>query len=163
MLVRRAAQVIKYPMIGKNGIIRPAIALSLFLAFLSLVACSRQHVYSQPPVAGGNVVVDAAELRSDNPKFYTYRYHGKNINFFVCKVQGKVVSFLDACASCYQHKRGYRSDEGRVTCRECGMKFSVYQLEKGLGSCYPVKIEGRVEDGKYLIPVATLESSEAMF
>ncbi len=74
-----------------------------------------------------------------------------------------MVSFLDACASCYTHKRGYQSDEGRVTCRECGMKFSIHQLEKGLGSCYPINIEGRVEDGKYLIPVAALENAVAMF
>ena len=150
-------------MIGTYGIVRPAIALLLLLAFMALVACSRQHVYPQPPVAGANVVIDAAALQSDDPKFYTYRYHGKNINFFVCKVQDKVVSFLDACASCYTHKRGYRSDEGKVTCRECGMKFSVHQLEKGLGSCYPIKIEGRLEGGKYLIPVATLEGAADMF
>ena len=43
------------------------------------------------------------------------------------------------------------------------MKFSVYKLEKGLGSCFPIKIEGRMENGKYLIPIAVLEAEAGKF
>jgi uncharacterized membrane protein len=141
------------------------LASILFLSFsLSvLAACSRQPSYSPPPRQGAYIVIDIAGLQPETPKFYTYQYQGKRINFFVCRIQDKVLSFLDACASCYTQKRGYRSEEGKVTCRDCNMKFSVYQLEKGLGSCYPIKIEGKTEDGKYLIPVATLEGSADMF
>src|SRR5512143_434631 len=137
------------------------LASILFLSFsLSvLAACSRQPSYPPPPRQGAYIVIDIAGLQSEAPKFYTYEYEGKRINFFVCRVQDKVLSFLDACASCYTQKRGYRSEEGKVTCRECNMKFSLYQLEKGLGGCYPIKIEGKTEDGKYIIPVATLEDA----
>ena len=44
-----------------------------------------------------------------------------------------------------------------VTCRYCNMKFPIYKLEKGLGSCYPIKIAGKTEQGKYLISLAALE------
>jgi uncharacterized membrane protein len=142
---------------------RLAIVLSLSSAFLWLSACSSQPSYPHPLRHRADIVIDTAGLQPETPKFYTYHYQGKNINFFVCKVQDKVLSFLDACASCYQHKRGYRSEEGKVTCRECGMKFYVHQLEKGLGSCYPIKIEGRVENGKYIIPVAALEGAADKF
>lgn len=137
----------------------------LFLSFsLSvLAACSRQPSYPPPLRQGADIVVDISGLRDETPIFYTYHYQGKKINFFVCRVGDRVRSFLDACASCYTQKRGYRYEEGRVTCRECNMKFSLYQLEKGLGSCYPIKIEGRTEDGKYLIPVAVLEGSADKF
>ena len=140
-----------------------ATVLALASALICLSACSRQPSYQTPLRKGADIVIEIAGLRPDTPEFYTYLFQGKKINFFVCKVQNKVVSFLDACASCYTHKRGYRSDEGKVTCRECGMKFSIHQLEKGLGGCYPIKIEGRVVNGKYLIPVATLEGASDKF
>ncbi|MGE5808549.1 MAG: Fe-S-containing protein [Nitrospirota bacterium] len=135
--------------------------MSFLLSVLD--ACSRQPSYPPPTRQGADIVIDIAGLQPETPKFYTYYYQGKKINFFVCRIQDKVLSFLDACASCYTQKRGYRSEEGKVTCRDCNMKFSVYQLEKGLGSCYPIKIEGRTKDGKYLIPVAALEGSADMF
>ena len=65
--------------------------------------------------------------------------------------------------TCYPHKKGYRCEDGAVTCRYCNMNFSLYKLEKGLGGCYPIKIEGRIEDGNYLIPVATLEKTADKF
>jgi uncharacterized membrane protein len=43
------------------------------------------------------------------------------------------------------------------------MKFSLYKLRQGLGGCYPIKIEGRIEDGNYLIPAATLEKAADKF
>jgi len=43
------------------------------------------------------------------------------------------------------------------------MKFSLNKLEKGLGGCYPIKIEGRIENGKYLIPLASLEAEAGKF
>jgi uncharacterized membrane protein len=146
-----------------HTMVRLAIILSLSSALTWLPACSSQPSYPPPLRQGADIVVEIAVLKAEEPKFYTYQYQGKKINFFVCKVRDKVLSFLDACASCYTHKRGYRSDEGTVTCQDCNMKFSVHQLEKGLGGCYPIKIEGRVEGGKYLIPVSTLESASDKF
>jgi hypothetical protein len=43
------------------------------------------------------------------------------------------------------------------------MKFPVYKLEKGLGSCYPIKIEGKTENGNYVISLAVLEGAAKMF
>ena len=138
-------------------------SILLFFSLSILSACSRQPSYPPPPRQGADIVIDITGLQPEAPKFYTYHYQGKKINFFVCRVQDKVLSFLDACASCYTRKLGYRYDEGKVICRDCNMKFSMYQLEKGLGSCYPIKIEGRVENGKYFIPVATLEGAADKF
>jgi uncharacterized membrane protein len=108
-------------------------------------------------------VIDAADLDPEIPKFHTLRHEGRNISYFVIKIRGKVLSFLDACASCYPHKRGYRYDDGSVTCRYCNMNFSIYGLERGLGGCYPIRIEGRMENGKYLIPRKTLEAAGNRF
>lgn len=137
--------------------------LAACLTFPLLFACSHQPVYSAAGRIGPNVVIDPASLTSEIPQFYTYQYQGKNISYFVLKVQDKVLSFFDACASCYPHKRGYRYENGSVTCRNCDQKFSIFNLEKGLGTCYPLKIEGRMENGKYLIPVAALEKAVDKF
>ncbi len=147
----------------KNAHRRVKSVLSLLFFFTLLAACSRQPSYPAPPITGTNVSVDVASLRQEAPQFYTYRYRGKNISFFLLKIRDKVNSFLDACTSCYPQKMGYRCEDGSVTCRYCDMRFSIFRLEKGLGSCYPVKIDGRTENGKYLIPIATLEAAADKF
>ncbi len=133
----------------------------LLIAVLS--ACSHQPVYPAPPVSGGNASIEIASLKQEVPQFYTYQFHGRNISFFVLKLNERVVSFFDACNSCYPHKRGYKCEDSAVVCRACGLKFSVYKLEKGIGGCYPIRVEGRVEKGSYLIPLASLEAEAGKF
>jgi uncharacterized membrane protein len=140
-----------------------AVLTVLLLASFLCSACARQHTYAAPTIIGPNAVIEISSLKTATPLFFTYQYQGKRINFFVLRLDSGVTSYLDACASCYHHQRGYRPDDGLVTCRYCNMKFPIYKLEKGLGSCYPVKIEGKAEEGKYLISLAVLESAAKMF
>ena len=138
------------------------VALLLFCSLLG-AACTSQQKYAAPIVAGSAVVIDVSSLQPETPSFFTYQYNNKNINFFVLRMDTGVQSYLDACASCYPHKLGYKCEDGAVVCRACGMSFSVHKLEKGLGGCYPIRIEGRTENGKYLIPLATLEAEAGRF
>ena len=138
-------------------------AALIVIILICCASCTRQPAYSPAPQQGTDIVVDIKDLVPETPRFYTYQFQGKNVSFFVLKIGGKISSFFDACASCYSHKQGYRYDDGAVTCRFCNMQFSVHKLEKGLGSCYPIKIEGRTEGGKYIIPVAVLEKETGKF
>jgi len=144
----------------KNNLFAFAIAI---LSAALLPSCSRQPTYPLLPVSGQDVVLDVSTLRREIPQFYTYQYQGKSVSFFILKLHDRTLSFLDACASCYMHKRGYRYGNGFVTCRACNMKFSVFKLEKGLGGCYPIRIEGRMENGQHRIPVKTLEAAADKF
>jgi len=135
----------------------------LIAAILLLSSCSRRPVYLPPAQSGTNVSIDIATLQPDIPKFFTYRHGSKLISFFVIIVNGEVLSFLDACASCYPHKKGYQYDKGSVICRNCNMQFPVSQLAKGLGGCFPIKIEGRREKEKYLLPISILEKAADKF
>ena len=135
----------------------------LLLATLLGSACTHQHTYAAPTIIGSNAVIEISSLKTATPLFLTYQYKGKLINFFVLRLDSGVQSYLDACASCYHHRQGYRPDDGVVTCRYCNMKFPVYKLEKGLGSCYPIKIEGKAEKGNYVISLAVLEGAAKMF
>jgi uncharacterized membrane protein len=136
--------------------------LFLSLALLG-AACTRQQKYPAPAVSGDEVVIEVSSLKTGTPSFYTYRYKDKNINFFVLRMDEEVQSYLDACASCYPHKLGYRCEDGSMICRNCGLKFSVHQLKKGLGGCYPIWIKGRFENGKYRIPLSVLEAEATKF
>lgn len=142
---------------------RLLVLVSIVVSVLLLSSCSRRQIYPPAPQSGPNIVIDTTGLPPGVPKFYTYHFQGKNINYFVLNLQGRISSFLDACASCYSYKQGYRCDDGSIVCRYCDMKFSVYKLEQGLGSCFPIKIEGRMENGKYLIPIAVLEAEANKF
>jgi uncharacterized membrane protein len=143
--------------------IRSTIVLISTLFYLLLISCSRQTVYTPAPQSGTDVVIEVAALRPEVPIFYTYLYQGKNISFFLLKVQDRVLAFFDACASCYPHKQGFRYENGCVSCRYCAMQFPVRKLEQGIGGCYPIKLEGRIENDQFRIPVKSLEAAADKF
>jgi len=134
---------------------------SLMLFILS--ACSKQVSYPSPVQIGSNIVIDMSSLELEVPKFYTYQLQNKKVNFFVIKKEDTPLSFLDACSSCYPHKQGYRCEDNAVICRYCNVRLPISKLEKGIGSCYPIKIEGKMENGKYMIAVDTLEKAADKF
>jgi uncharacterized membrane protein len=123
----------------------------------SAASCSHQPKYAAPPIQGGNIVIRTATLPLEIPQFYTYPAGGKEVNFFVIRMHDRVLAFLDACITCYPRKLGYRHEEGSVICRACDTRYSIYKLEKGIGGCFPIKLDGRTENGHYFIPVAALD------
>lgn len=135
----------------------------LCAVYVIAAGCNQQPVFPQPAVSGTDVVIDVSLLKPDIPQFFTYPHQGKTIRFFVLLTDRKILSFLDACSSCFRHKRGYRPEENGVTCRFCNMTYTLSKLEKGLGGCYPIKIEGRRENNRYLIPVASLQAEAGKF
>ncbi len=135
----------------------------LFILPAVFLSCSRQPRYPAPAIEGRNAVIDVAKLANEVPQFYTYRYQGRSISFFVLRLNDKVSSFLDACVSCYPHKLGYKYEDGIVVCRACNMRYPIYRLEKGIGGCYPIRLEGRIENGLYLIPLAAIETEAGKF
>lgn len=132
------------------------------LAFAGL-SCSRQPRYPAAPQVGENIVIDVASLPGEVPRFYTYRYQDRYISFFVLKLAAGVSSYLDACITCYPKKLGYRCDDGSVHCRACGMNYSIYKLDKGIGGCYPIRLNGRLEKGNYLISLDELRKHAGKF
>lgn len=132
--------------------------VSGLVILLLLTACSKESVFREARRTGEYVAIDVSGLSPETPQYLTYRVKGKKVNFFVIKAGGRVLSFLDACASCYPEKRGYRFEKGYFTCRECNVRYSVLETEKGMGRCFPIRIEGFLRNGKYLIPAAGLEA-----
>jgi len=138
--------------------------ISIIFSFvLFLAACSRHPSYPETAKIGNDAAIDIASLKQSTPEFFTYHYKRKKVNFFVMNIDGKILSFFDACERCYPKKLGYRFDNGSVVCRSCNIRFPLSEIEKGIGSCFPIKLEGHIADGKYLIPVSNLESKADKF
>jgi uncharacterized membrane protein len=138
-------------------------AFYVFLLIFCMLSCSRQTVYPVPVIKGEDISIDAATLQEEIPQFFTYMHKDRYINFFVIKVEGRILSFLDACTKCHPRKLGFRFGNGSVYCRACDEHYPVSEIEDGFGSCYPIKIEGRTEGARYLLDTAELVKNGEKF
>ncbi|HEX8949254.1 MAG TPA: Fe-S-containing protein [Dissulfurispiraceae bacterium] len=147
--------------------VKKMLSFIALLALLTAAACSRHPVYPEPVRTASEVEIGMKALTEGSPQFFTYHFQDKDINFFVIKTGGKVLSFFDACAKCYPKKLGYRIDNGYIVCKSCNVRYSVAEIEKGIGSCFPIQIpgqlDGNIQDGKYRIAVAELEKAAYRF
>lgn len=137
------------------------IPLIIFLLFLP--SCSKQPLYPAPDIKEGRVVIDISMLKNGIPVFYSYSYNKKRINFFILKIDGRISSYLDACAECYPKKLGFGFDNGSIYCRSCNVKHPIDSIEMGFGSCYPIRVAGEEQQGKYFISLKTLQEKVNKF
>jgi uncharacterized membrane protein len=125
----------------------------LFTAFI--FSCAKDSAYREALSNGEEVIIDATSLKPDIPQFFTYHSANKGISLFVIKIDGEIFSFLDACLSCSPRK-GFSFNNGYFTCKVCGTKYSVAEVRHGIGGCYPIRVPGRLKDGKYYIDISAL-------
>ena len=138
--------------------------MMLVLAAVVLVlSCSRKPVYPEAPVYQGSVRIDLGMLAEKKPVFYTFYAKKKGINYIVVKLHDGVESYFDACVKCYPKKIGYMFDGDRLICRTCDVRYPLENLKEGIGSCYPIKLPGRVEAGFYLIDENDLMAGDTYF
>jgi uncharacterized membrane protein len=127
------------------------IAVMTIIMALFVYGCAKMPVYPQAPSDGTGVKIALKELREKKPVFYTFHAGKNDINYFVVKLDGYYQSYFDACGKCYRKKGGYLPEGDRVVCRTCDVTYSISDLKEGIGSCYPIKLEGRVEGDFYII------------
>ncbi len=137
--------------------------MPLLLLIIFLSACSRQPEYPDATRKGQDISIEISALQPGIPRYFSHSAGGMNIHFFVVKVDDRVISFLDACTKCYPQKKGFGFDNGSVVCRACNERYPLSEIEKGFGSCYPIKLEGRIKDNRYLISTAELEKLGAKY
>ncbi len=135
----------------------------LFLLAFLFCSCTKMPVYPQAASDGASVRIALKELQEKKPVFYTFREGKNSINYFVLKLDASYQSYFDACARCYQKKMGYKPLGNRIVCRACDVNYSVYDLKGGIGSCYPIKLEGRVEGDVYVIDKKSILAGEKYF
>ncbi|MDA8432709.1 MAG: Fe-S-containing protein [Nitrospiraceae bacterium] len=114
-------------------------------------SCARKPAYPEARLDGQDVRIVLSGLREKTPEFFTFRAGDTAINYFVVKVGGDVQSYFDACAKCYPKKLGYRLERGRLVCRACDVHYGIEDLKDGIGSCYPIRLPGRIDGTAYVI------------
>ena len=134
-----------------------------FVALALIASCSSQPVYTEAPINSEHVVIDTKSIKQDIPQFFTYRHAGRKISFFVVKHNNEISSFFDACHKCYPQKRGFRSEGPYIICRECNERYPLSEIKEGIGSCYPIKLEGAVDGNLYKIPLNKLTEKAGFF
>lgn len=139
------------------------ISLILLVLSIAFISCSRKPAHERPLVKENTVVVNTGELKPGIPRFFTWKHDHKNINFFLLKVDGNTSAYLDACVSCYSARLGYRFEDGYLVCNYCKMRYSVPEIGKGLGNCFPIKLEAKEEEGKLKLPLSELEKHASRF
>jgi uncharacterized membrane protein len=137
--------------------------LFFLCASLLLCSCAQRHAYPEAPFDGKEVRISLDGLDEGKPVFHTFYADGKKINYFVVKAGKSVSSYFDACAKCNPMKLGYKPDGDYVICRACNVRYSVEDLKEGIGSCYPIKLAGRVEGRSYVIDRKVLQAGEKYF
>lgn len=146
--INRPPLALKYGL-SDNKFMPQYLKIILPLTAMLLFACSNEPVYPEAPFNGNNVSINTATLEDDMPVFYTYKHENRNLNFFVVKTDNKVLSYFDACAKCYHSKKGYRFVNGRFICNHCGHSRSFFTIDKNIGGCYPLPLNGQLNGEIY--------------
>jgi len=141
---------------------KTVLALS-FLILILMFACAKKPVYPEAHADGENVRIILSELPDKKPVFFGFPSEKKRINYFVVKLDGSIQSYFDACAKCYKKTSGYSPEGRRIVCRTCNVNYSVDDLKDGIGSCYPIKLPGRIEAGEYVISKKDILSGRKFF
>ncbi len=138
--------------------------LMLIACALVFSACSLREKAEPVIPSGDSVVVNGASIRPGEAKFFEYKFRGKEIRFIVGRTDtGAFVTAFDACATCYVYKKGYRAEPGCVVCNECGSRFRLGEMEKGLGNCVPIALPHTAQGDKVTVNLGDLQAGYKYF
>lgn len=122
-----------------------------FTVFLSLVSCSQKSSFPEAPTIGDDIVINVNNLAEKAPVFYKTRVNNTTIEFFVIKVKGQTKVYLNRCRRCFNSGLGFVFDKEYARCKSCDVMIPIDELSEGIGSCYPIHVDGRLINGQYLI------------
>lgn len=134
--------------------------ITVVSALAMLAACTQKPDY--PKASGEPISVKMSSLKGSEPLFMSLVNNETRIDFFVINGSGTVESYFDACMKCYPKKMGYRPQKGRLSCKACDVTYP-YEALKGIGSCYPIELKGRLEAGSYVIERGDVIGGEKYF
>lgn len=134
--------------------------LGIILIFSS---CSKNPVYPEAPFDGSGIRIKLSAVPEKKPVFFTFTAPPRRINFFLLRREGTIEAYFDACAKCYHKKLGYRVENEQVVCRACEVSNHLDDLKDGIGSCYPIRLKGRVEGDAFVIGKDDILKGEKYF
>ena len=147
------------PMAKKHGIY-------LVWIFMVLAACSRQapeHTVVVPSLDSVRIALNA--VNDGGVHFMTYKFKGKNINFFIrTDGTGHLQAHFDACYSCFKYKLGYVREGNQVVCIACRIGYDLADVMWDyVGACAPINLESRIAGDYLVIRRTRLNKGEKFF
>jgi uncharacterized membrane protein len=143
------------------------LSLITVLCFLQFAAgCSKQAPEHRIVVpAGGRVRIPLETVNDGGVHFFTYKWDGRNINFFVrTDGTGHLQAHFDACYSCFKYKLGYVREGEEVVCIACRIGYRLEDvIWDYIGACAPINLKSRISDGRMTISRTSLEKGKKFF
>lgn len=113
-----------------------------------------QHAIAVP-VHDGIVAIPLNALR-DQVSFFELEIDGTTVRFIVTARRDGPSVYRDACDKCAHARRGYRSEEGRLICNQCGKRFEILGDWQG-NECAPPVVPSRVHAAALVIAANALQ------
>ena len=104
----------------------------LFFSLLLFTGCENQAPeYQLVELTDDTVAIPLTIVNDGEVHFFTYKYSGKNVNFFVrTDGDGQLHTHFDACYSCFKYKEGYVHEgaEAPQKCPACSHPQGYFEL-----------------------------------
>ncbi len=137
---------------------------ALIACVIALSACSQREKAETVIPSGDSVVINGKTIGPGEAKFFKYECRGREIRFIVGRTDtGAFITAFDACATCYVYKKGYRAEPGCVVCNECGSRFKLNEMEKGLGNCVPISLPHQAVGDRITVSLGDLQAGWKWF
>ena len=146
---------------------KTALLLISVLCLLPLeVGCSKQAPEHRVVVpAGDRVSISLDTVNDGGVHFFTYKWEGRNINFFVrTDGTGHLQAHFDACYSCFKYKLGYVREGEEVVCIACQIGYRLEDvIWDYIGACAPINLKSRILNRHLTINRTSLEKGKKFF
>ena len=142
----------------------PLITILCLLQFAA--GCSKQSPEHRIVVpVGDRVNISLDTVNDGGVHFFTYKWDGCNINFFVrTDGTGHLQAHFDACYSCFKYKLGYVQEGKEVVCIACRIGYRLEDvIWDYIGACAPINLKSRISDGYLTIRRSSLEKGKRFF
>lgn len=120
----------------------------LFLPCFVFLSCAREESFQTVNPVDDELII-AHDKPEGKPDFYSAEIDGRKIEFFVVRLNGQLMVFLNRCRKCFNSGLGFRFEDGLIRCRACNVTYPVKEISRGIGSCYPIPVKSRSE-GRYI-------------
>jgi len=139
---------------------------AFIVLLLAVTGCGRQPPeYELIVPVEDSIRIPLEKVNDGGVHFYTYKYNGKNINFFVrTDGNGKLHTHFDACWSCFKYKMGFVVEGEYIRCIACNFKYKLSdEFWDFIGACAPIPLRSKVREEYIEIGLEAIQKGERLF